>query len=381
MSLLASTDHSRTEASPYQPSPLPMWLRMAMFVTGVLFPAGCIGLVASGTRPTIDSPWQSGEVKDYAVLLMQFPAIASFLPLFLFSMASLTAWTFRPRSVKFLWVRAGIYAGVPLAVQFLVLTTLTTGLVTYAAAHFVAMPCAVLFFGGRWLIRRMRRFTLWHLMLGMTACAVLAGVIALAGAERIAQYLPLPIIAIAPATPCLNALTYIVAAVLVLRQASWLPYAARWKSIAAIISLAAAWITGWKVAVDLMLVEYSKLPTTDPNCYVSSAAAHGHRRLVRSRSIDEPAAGPIQVNDQMRRLKFLEFALQAAHPRIHGKVRAVYDRFGPRLAAGCRASAYLADGAYLLLKPLEWAAELLRMAASIPGSKVAKLYSRPQRFS
>ncbi|MCA9211415.1 MAG: hypothetical protein KDA55_23815, partial [Planctomycetales bacterium] len=94
-----------------------------------------------------------------------------------------------------------------------------------------------------------------------------------------------------------------------------------------------------------------------------------------------PAAGPIQVNDQMRRLKFLEFALQAAHPRIHGKVRGVYDRFGPRLAAGCRASAYLADGAYLLLKPLEWAAELLRMAASIPGSKVAKLYSRPQRFS
>ncbi|MEZ6109626.1 MAG: hypothetical protein R3C99_01030 [Pirellulaceae bacterium] len=41
------------------------------------------------------------------------------------------------------------------------------------------------------------------------------------------------------------------------------------KTIAAIISLAAAWIAGWKVAVDLMLVEYSKLPTTDPNCYVS----------------------------------------------------------------------------------------------------------------
>ncbi|MEZ6109627.1 MAG: DUF6688 family protein [Pirellulaceae bacterium] len=102
--------------------------------------------------------------------------------------------------------------------------------------------------------------------------------------------------------------------------------------------------------------------------------------MVRSRSIDEPAAGPILVNDQMRRLKFLEFALQAAHPRIHGKVRGVYDR-RPAVAAGCRASAYLADGACLLLKPLEWVAEMLRMAASIPGLKVAKLYSGPQRFS
>lgn len=352
-----------------------------MFVTGVLFPLGCIGLVAGGTRPTIDSPWQSGEVKDYAVLLMQFPAMAPFLPLIAFSMAGMTAWTFRRRAVQFFWVRIGIYAGAPLAVQFLIFTIITTGAVTFVAACFVVIPFAILFFGGRWLIRRTRRFTIRHLLIATTACSVLAALAALAGLDRILQYIPLPIIAIAPATPCLNALTYVVAAVLVLRQASWLPHVASWKSLAATISLAAAWIAGWKVAVDLMLVEYAKLPTTDPNCYVSSAAAHGHRRLVRSRYIVDAPSGPILVNNQMRRLKFLEFALRAAVPRTHRQIRAAYDRFGPRLASGCRASAYLADVAYMLLKPLEWTAELLRIAARIPGSKVARLYSRQQPSS
>ena len=45
-------------------------------------------------------------------------------------------------------------------------------------------------------------------------------------------------------------------------------------------------------------------------------------------------------------------------PRLHAALRAVYDRFGPRLAASMT-HPLLADVAYMAIKPAEWLATAL----------------------
>ncbi|MEK6234867.1 MAG: hypothetical protein N2C14_09155, partial [Planctomycetales bacterium] len=44
------------------------------------------------------------------------------------------------------------------------------------------------------------------------------------------------------------------------------------------------YLAAWRQSVQLMLIEYSKLPTEPPGCYVATAAAKGHARFVGARS-------------------------------------------------------------------------------------------------
>jgi len=116
----------------------------------------------------------------------------------------------------------------------------------------------------------------------------------------------------------------------------------------------AAYGASWATAVAAAIRTYRALPTTQPSgCYVVTAAARGHRRFVRAR-----AAGGMMVNDQLRRLKCAEIALATAAPSLHRAVRGAYDRVGPVLAAGM-VHPLLADLAYVLLKPAEWASAFL----------------------
>ncbi|MHB8974298.1 MAG: hypothetical protein ACYC3X_31470 [Pirellulaceae bacterium] len=104
------------------------------------------------------------------------------------------------------------------------------------------------------------------------------------------------------ATPPLNVLTYLRASIAVHNHPQAVqPLPNRWHALGW-LSFVAAWAASWKIAVDMMLVEYAQLPTTDPNCYVGSAAAHGHGRFVGT---DRPTFGSAVVplvNMQMRRL-------------------------------------------------------------------------------
>jgi hypothetical protein len=123
------------------------------------------------------------------------------------------------------------------------------------------------------------------------------------------------------------------------------------------------WLVGyaaaWRVAVRAALEAYDKLPPTPPpgDCYVASAAAHGHPWLVGARVVPTASGRPALVNAQLRRLKSAEVALGALSPAGHRLCRWVYDRLGPPLARRLR-SPLVGDLAYLSLKPAEWLAVL-----------------------
>ena len=129
--------------------------------------------------------------------------------------------------------------------------------------------------------------------------------------------------------------------------------------------------TGWIVAIQNAISAYDKLPKTNPpGCYICTAAQHGHAFLVRSESLNG-----IRVNTQLRTLKAGEIALRTILPRLHAMSRYVYDRLGPPLARRIT-NPWLADAAYLGLKPAEW---LARAALALFGAtKLAQnLYQSP----
>ena len=79
----------------------------------------------------------------------------------------------------------------------------------------------------------------------------------------------------------------------------------------------------------------------------------------------------------MARCKMLELVLVAVCPRLHRIVRASYNKVGPPAAAVCRSNIWLADLAYLLLKPVELLAIAAQMLLRITNSQVLGLYEIP----
>jgi hypothetical protein len=83
----------------------------------------------------------------------------------------------------------------------------------------------------------------------------------------------------------------------------------------------------------------------------------------------------MQVNGQLQVLKFAELALLAVKPRWHASLRRMYDVVGKSLARRIH-SPFLADIAYLLLKPFEWLARwLLKMIVPEVDALAKKIYT------
>jgi hypothetical protein len=67
--------------------------------------------------------------------------------------------------------------------------------------------------------------------------------------------------------------------------------------------------------------------------------------------------GNIRVTRQLQNLKCAEIAIMALNPHLHTQLRRIYDYIGPPLAAQLT-NPFLADLAWLMLKPVEWVAML-----------------------
>lgn len=350
--------------------------RIKFFITGVLFPAGCFVLGATGSTPMVDAPWQSGRLADKVAMLLMWPGFAPFLPLVIFSAICLSLYVFRPRCARRQVIRVGLYAGVVLSFQFFVMVLITSSYFTMVGAVFVGPGLAI----AVWLLvkffARMRRFGIRHVMILTTCCAIIGALLIMSGARQnpeavldvAAEVVGGVLLYILIAAPTLNLITYAHAAVRVSASSPEGIAMTRF-SVGAAISWIVAWSASWGFAVDIMLREYAKLPTTDPNCYISGAAAGGHAKLVGSRQ-----CGAGKVNLQMQRLKFLEFALAAALPRTHVTIRAVYNVIGPPLAKRCAKNVWFADTTYVALKLIEWPAEWLRRFAKVPRHRVERIY-------
>jgi hypothetical protein len=330
-------------------APISTQRRIKFFLTGIVFPAICFAAAHMGSA-TIDSPWQSGRLGDYVALLLEWPGHGPFLPLILISAAALGTWVIRPASSGWLVVQMGILTGAVLSAQFLIYVLLTSSYLTLIAGAILAAGLIMVVATLHWFASRARRFSIRHLLILTTVTAVLIALI-----QRVGGW-PMVLFPFESATllimaggPTLCVVTYVRASYWILAHAPKRPLRSY---VAAGAGWAIAWGASWKLSVDIMFREYAQLPTTDPNCYVSTAAAHGHRRLVGG-------DGRGGLNPQTLRLKFLELALAAALPGFHRWLRRIYDRIGPPLARVCRHNIWIADASFLMLKPLEWTASIL----------------------
>lgn len=87
--------------------------------------------------------------------------------------------------------------------------------------------------------------------------------------------------------------------------------------------------------------------------YLCTAAAGGHRRVVKPLRLGIRHDHAVIVNRQLCVANAFEQILQEKMPRLHHIIRHFYDAYGFPIAKKIR-SPYTADLVYLCMKPLEW---------------------------
>ena len=366
-------------------------LRLKFFLTGVLFPMICLTAIGMGFNSSIEAPWQSGLFTHYIIVLTTHPTIFVFWPLLFFSFFCLTRWCFNPFKHNSVWIQIGLVTGVIQALVFSILLIFTAGPLGQIMALFVGPLLALFVFLIDLAIRKKlvaRRFTIKYLIVLTTLVAVPLALIRAAGvtptsiAQWIGGWFFIGLLFIVGSATTLGLITFFRAcyASFFITKQNGRP--------SGLISQILGWLTWlgayaftWKAALDLMLIEYSKLPKTDPNCFVSSAAANGHSKLVGSFELDPIQIGKVtgKVNRQMQRLKFLEFALATSLPNVHRMTRRFYNRFGPAVAHVCQTNIWISDLTFLFLKPLEWIAIGIQVSLGVSSRNIEKIYTRPNR--
>lgn len=102
---------------------------------------------------------------------------------------------------------------------------------------------------------------------------------------------------------------------------------------------------------------YASLPDTAPSCFVVTAAGRGHKKFVGPFVEIQHHGRRIQANQQLITLRRFENLWRQRAPHSHRCFRVCYNRLGPAIAAQIR-SPWLADLAYVAIKPAELAARL-----------------------
>jgi hypothetical protein len=345
-------------------------IRFRYLITGIVLPLLCYGYAIQFEQISPHRLWQSGHLSTYVALLLSWPTVGIFLPLKLFAMACLGIWLYLRKEYPATVVSLGILVGLVLSLQVFILAVLHTAFYTLLAAA-IFLPCfaLVVYLSGRILSFSGRgQFALWNLFLAMTLAAVLAAIMVRTKSFELVIF---AFFVALLAAPTLALITYCRVFLTMLREGY---FRLGWRTGIAGLGLIGAWLLSWRLAVASMLDAYSKLPVNDPNCYVSSAAAHGHRWLVRSQVVVDAIGNERRSNSQMRYCKFLELFLAATWPWLHRRIRGHYDRFGPPLARLCRTSSVMADLGYLAMSPWTAVAWLLFRLLRLPKDSLEKLY-------
>jgi MFS family permease len=351
---LMETPIAPPELQPNPPLPVPQsifWRITQGFVVTIL-------TLAAFTVVSILKPeWQDGKFASYIALMLSPEASWIFAPLLGYSVLSLLFLLAAPvRWAQFFWTRLGIYTGVLLALQFTILALIALEGTVFLVlgiwiAPLIAWPIL------RWLARKIG--ILWT-TLGVPAIAALLFVgYLLVEAFRARSFPP----AYTFSTPFLFLIGFLIASapfwsLLIMGTTGYRllkHYETRFTLLRGVGTL--AWLGGFAASLSLAIMRtlqlYSELPTQPPDCYIATAAANGHPRLVRSREVTLPGGARMRVNAQLQRLKCAELALKAVSPRLHGVLRKLYDNLGRPLARRMT-NPFVADAAYLLLKPFEW---------------------------
>jgi len=290
--------------------------------------------------------WQTGRLPDYVILFLFPEASLFFFPLLAYSIVCYLLLLFMPtRFAGSFVVRVGIYTGVVLALQYSILVLM------YSLDSYIYVIILIWIFPfvysiiyrwaiARWTARKVNR-GLFILIPGVLLIATL-----ITGGS--AAFLVL--VALTMAAPFWSLL-------LSLQAAIWL-----FKNHETTFTLPrrfglTAWIVAYAAALRFDILKmyelYAALPPTPPaDCYIATATARGHPKFVRAWTVQRADGKSMQVNKQLQRLKCAELAVMAVNPRLHKLLRKMYDVIGKCLARAIQ-SPFIADAAYLILKPWE----------------------------
>ena len=326
------------------PFPHKVWGRILFGLFVSVIPAIAFWIVMA-LRPE----WQNGRFESYVILLLFPEASILFFVLLAYSVICYLLLLAAPvHFSRFFPVRLGIYTGTLLALQYSIISLVWSfASFLYFIVPIWIAPFVLLFLYRlalkKWASEKVNK-SLWILVL---ACTLIGGI----WVGRDIFFLVLAGLVIA--SPFWSFL-------IALRSAIWLLQNHETSFTLPYGFGIAAWLTGyavaWRYDILKMYELYAALPTQPPpNCYIATAAAHGHHQFVGSRIVERKDGISLHVNSQLQTLKFAELALMVVSPFIHKILRRSYDVIGKLLARGIR-NPFLADIAYVLLKPWEWLA-------------------------
>ena len=301
--------------------------------------------------------WQDGRFSSYIALLLSPEASWIFAPLIIFSALSMLTLLLdnTSKQAQAFWVRLGVYTGTLLALQFTILALIAVGGGTIIVVG-LWLGTLIAWYALRWASQKIGKKWTMLIVLGL-AFFLYAGYI-LFEVINLGSFSPYML-----SNPFFFLIGFLVGSapfwtLLIMSTTSYRllkHYETRFTLPRGLGIL--AWLGGfsasWSLAILRTLQLYSELPTQPPDCYIATAAANGHPRFVGSQEVTLASGARMRVNTQLQRLKCAELALTAVAPRLHGLLRAAYDMLGRPLARRMT-NPFVADTAYLLLKPFEW---------------------------
>lgn len=366
MSLETDTDPIDAATEPVAlPFPTSVWGRIlyGLFIT--ILPA-----ISFWATDLLKPEWQNGEFSSYVILLLFPQASLGFILLLAYSVICYLCLMFAPeRFAQRFVIRVGIYTGILLALQYsVVVLVYSFNSFAYIIVLIWLLPF-VLPLLYRWVVSKWTADTVNRALLIFVVISLLIGLVITQGGGL----LFLGVIGLAMAAPFWSFL-------LALRAGVWL-YKNHESKLTlyrglGLIAWLGTYAIAWRYDIMKMFELYAALPPQPPpDCYIATAAAQGHPRVVGSRLVQREDGRSMQVNGQLQVLKFAELALLAVKPRWHTALRRMYDVVGKALARRIH-SPLLADIAYLLLKPFEWLARwLLEMIVPEVDALTEKIYT------
>ena len=311
--------------------------------------------------------WQNGELRSYIILLLFPEASLLFFPLLVYSIICYLLLLLMPtRFAHSFVVRAGIYTGVLLALQYSILLMYAAGSPVYLLVLVWIFPLIFLVIY-RWAVARWTARNVNNALFILIPAALLVGVLTARG-----NVLLLALVVLTMGAPFWSLL-------LALQAANWLfkNYETKFTLLRGfeLTAWLAAYAAAWRFDILKMYELYAALPKEPPNCYIATAAARGHPQFVQAWTVQGVNGKSMQVNSQLQRLKCAELALLVVNPRLHTFLRQIYDVMGKRLVRRIQ-NPFLADAAYLLLKPWEWlAGSILKVIVPEIDSISKKMYT------
>jgi hypothetical protein len=364
----------------------PVWLVIGY--AGVALPI--LWHLATWSESPFPPDWQSGELYYKVAFTLSGSAGFVLYPLMLYPIVSLALLLYREaRFANNLLVRFGVFSALPVTAWYCVIL----GICMFGVPSLLSPQMPSVFV--TWGLGCVTPFVLWAIVRGLlwtriklhipwVAILVIAVVIvgAIAVVEGTEPIIGFPVNAFLVSLLLGPYWCFDAYLAMTLRLSWCYPRPIRFTilQLMGVTSWLAALLAACRWAVILSLQEYAKLPLEPPatTCYIATAASRGHARFVGASTIRSRTGALWRINRQLIVLKAAELALRTLAPRLHARVRAIYDRLGPVIARHLT-HPLLGDLAYLGLKPFEWISHwLLTCLLGQERHQIDRLYLRDE---